>query len=61
VIGKLNQANSIEEIDELVRILRWCIQFIFLLMLCSSVSQSGIFSNKYSYDLDCEEREDYGT
>jgi hypothetical protein len=61
VIGKLNQANSIEEIDELVRILRWCIQFIFLLMLCSSVSQSGILSNKYSDDLDCEEREDYGT
>jgi hypothetical protein len=60
VIGKLNQANSIEEIDELVRILRGCIDFISLLVLCSGF-QSGILSTNYLDDLDCEEREDYGT
>lgn len=27
-IGKLNHATSVEEIDELVRILRWCIDLI---------------------------------
>ena len=27
-IGKLNQANSVEEIDELVKILCWCIDLI---------------------------------
>jgi hypothetical protein len=60
VIGKLNQANSIEVIDELVRILRGCIDFISLLVLCSGF-QSGILSTNYLDDLDCEEREDYGT
>ena len=61
VIGKLNQANSVEEIDELVRILHWCIDFISLVVLCSSGFQSGILPYKYSDDSDCEEREDYGT
>lgn len=60
-IGKLNQATSVEEIDELVRILRWCIDLITIshVILLRFLICHLMF--KILMILDREETEDYGT